>query len=133
MNEDVTELQGTWQAVRMQVASGVLPAETAHRLRYVFEGRRVTLLEDGKPSGAGTFTAHSKATPKAIDVIMTEGPATGQKALGVYQVTGDQLTMCIGPDRPEGFSPVGAAALVDLERVAGGSSPGKSSESPPRR
>jgi hypothetical protein len=62
--------------------------------------------------------------PKTIDVIMTEGPAAGQTALGVYQITGDRLTMRIGPDRPEGFSPTGAAALVDLDRVEGGSSPG---------
>ena len=53
MNEDMSELQGTWQAVRMEVASGLLPAETARRLRYVFEGGGVTLLEDGKPSGTG--------------------------------------------------------------------------------
>ena len=97
MNEDESGLQGTWQAVRMEVASGVLPAETAGRLRYVFEGGRVTLLEDGKPSGTGTFTAQSKAVPRTIDVIMTEGPAAGQTALGVYQITGDRLTMCIGP------------------------------------
>jgi uncharacterized protein (TIGR03067 family) len=123
MHEATSELQGTWQAVRMEVASSVLSVETARRLRYVFEGGRVTLLEDGKPSGIGSFTALSKETLKTIDVIMTEGPATGQKALGVYQVTGDRLTMCIGPDRPDGFRPTGAAALVDLERVAGGSAP----------
>jgi uncharacterized protein (TIGR03067 family) len=123
MSEDLSELQGTWQAVRMEVVSGVLPAEVARRLRYVFEGGRVTLLEDGKSSGAGTFTVQSKATPKAIEVIMTEGPASGQTAFGVYQVTGDLLTLCIGPERPAGFSAVGAAALVELERVAGGSSP----------
>jgi uncharacterized protein (TIGR03067 family) len=124
MSEDMSELQGAWQAVRMEVASGVLPAETARRLRYVFEGGRVTLLEDGKPSGAGAFTALSTAVPKTIDVIMTEGPATGQTALGVYQITGDRLTMCIGPARPVAFSPAGAAALVDLDRVERGSSPG---------
>src|SRR5262245_12672297 len=116
MNDNMSELQGTWQAIRMEVASGVLPAETAKRLQYVFEGGRVTLLEDGKPSGTGTFSL-SKAVPRTIDVIMTEGPATGQTALGIYQITGDRLTMCIGPNRPAGFSPTGAAALVDLDRV----------------
>jgi uncharacterized protein (TIGR03067 family) len=120
MNEDQSELQGAWQAIRMEVAGGALPAEAARRLRYVFEGDRVTLLEDGKSSGTGTFTVQAKANPKAIDVAMTEGPASGQSASGVYQVAGDRLTLCIGPERPGGFIPTAAAALVELERVVGG-------------
>jgi uncharacterized protein (TIGR03067 family) len=97
-----------------------MPAEAARRLRYVFEGDRVTLLEDGKSTGAGTVTLHPVASPKALDVLMTEGPGRGQKAEGIYEVAGDRLTLCIGPGRPAGFRSAGPAALVELERVRPG-------------
>jgi uncharacterized protein (TIGR03067 family) len=120
MDTDLADLQGTWQAVRVEVAAGPLTAEAALRLRYVFAGDRVTLLEDGKSSGTGTFTVQAQANPKAIDVAMTEGPASGQRAYGIYRVAGDRLELCIGPQRPAGFRATGSAALVELERVADG-------------
>ena len=50
----------------------------------------------------------------------TEGPGRGQKAEAIYQLAGDRLTLCIGPERPAGFRGAGPAALVELERVRPG-------------
>ena len=120
MEPELQQLQGTWQAVSMETGGSPVPAEVARRLRYVFEGDRVTLLEDGKPTGAGTVTLQPDAGPKALDVRMTEGPGRGQKAEGIYELAGDRLKLCIGPERPTAFRGAGPAAVVELERVRPG-------------
>jgi uncharacterized protein (TIGR03067 family) len=92
-----------------------VPAEVVRRLKYVFEGDRVTILEDDAATGAGDVTLRPDETPSAIDVAMTEGQGKGQVALGIYEVDGDRLRLCIGGERPAGFGVGGA--LVELERV----------------
>ncbi len=116
-------LQGTWRAVRMVAGGGPVPAETVRRLTYVFAGDRVTLLEDGASTGSGTVAVRPDVAPASIDVTMTDGPGRGQVARGVYEVAGDRLRLCIGPERPAGFDGAGAASLVELERVRSGSGP----------
>jgi uncharacterized protein (TIGR03067 family) len=109
-----------WQAVRREVAGGDFPAEAARRLREVFAGDPVTLLEDGKPSGIGTCTVQAKASLKTLDLALRAGPAIGQSAFGIHQLAGDRPTSCIGPACPTGFNPTRAATLVELERVVDG-------------
>jgi uncharacterized protein (TIGR03067 family) len=120
MDADLQQLQGTWQAVRVETEPGPVPAEVARRLRYVFEGDRVTLFEGEQATGAGTVAVHPGTTPKAIDVVMTDGPGRGQAARGVYEVAGGRLRLCLGPERPAGFTPAGPASLVELERAPTG-------------
>ena len=117
MNPALEQLRGAWQAVRMETAGGPLPAEAANRVRYVFEGGRVTLFEDGKPVGTGSVSLDASASPATIDVLMLDGPGRGQAALGVYAIDGDRLTLCTGPERPGGLSAAGSAALLEMQRV----------------
>ena len=108
-------LRGTWQAVRIVSGGNPVPAEIVRKLRYVFRGGRVTLLEDGAPAASGDVTLHTDRLPMAIDVAMTEGQGKGNTVLGIYEVSGDRLRLCIGDERPVAFG--GAGALVELERV----------------
>jgi uncharacterized protein (TIGR03067 family) len=117
VDADLRLLQGDWQAVRIETGAGPVPDETVRQLRYVFEGDRVTLFEGDRATGAGAVTLHPRSTPKAIDVEMTDGPGRGQVARGVYEVAEACLRLCIGPERPAGFSPTGPASLVDLVRT----------------
>jgi uncharacterized protein (TIGR03067 family) len=120
MDAGLQQLQGTWQAVRVETESGPVPAEVARQLRYVFAGDRVTLFEGDRATGAGTVAIHPATAPAAIDVKMTEGPGRGQVALGIYEVVGGRLRLCIGPERPAAFHPAGPASLVELERARAG-------------
>jgi hypothetical protein len=70
-----------------------------------------------RATGAGTVALNPVATPKSIDVAMLEGPARGQVARGIYEVAGDRLRLCIGPERPAGFNPAGPASVVELVRA----------------
>jgi uncharacterized protein (TIGR03067 family) len=116
MESDLQQLQGTWQAVRIESQGNPVPAETARRLKYVFAGDRVTLVEDGNAVGTGSVMLDPGAAPKAITVRMEDGPGKGQTASGIYRVARDTLTLCIGGERPSEFSGTGAAALIELER-----------------
>jgi uncharacterized protein (TIGR03067 family) len=118
MDAELRLLQGMWRAVRVATAAGPVADEVAHQLRYRFAGDRVTLFEGDRATGSGTVTVHPAADPKGIDVAMSDGPGAGQVARGVYEVAGDRLLLCIGPERPAGFSPAGPASVVELERVA---------------
>ena len=118
MDGGLGRLQGVWQAIRVETEAGPVPDEVARQLRYSFTGDRVTLFEGGRATGAGTVIIDPAATPEAIDVAMTDGPGAWQVARGVFEIVGDCLRLCIGPERPAGFSPVGPASVVELERVA---------------
>jgi uncharacterized protein (TIGR03067 family) len=117
MDTEAGQLQGTWRAVRVVTATGPVPDEVARRLRYVFVGDRVNLFEGDRATGAGTVVLHATTTPKGIDVAVDDGPGAGQVAKGVYELSGDRLRLCIGPERPAGFVPAGPASVVELERV----------------
>src|SRR5262245_14570869 len=65
MKADPQELQGTWQAIRVETAAGPVPADVARQLRYQFEGGRVTLFEGERVTGLGNITVHPAVTPKA--------------------------------------------------------------------
>jgi uncharacterized protein (TIGR03067 family) len=117
MDAGLQQLQGTWQAVRIETEAGPVPAEVVRQLRYLFAGDRVTLFEGDRATGAGTIALDAATTPASIDVVMTDGPGRGQKARGIYEVVEGCLRLCIGTERPAAFHPTGPASLVELERA----------------
>jgi uncharacterized protein (TIGR03067 family) len=53
------------------------------------------------------FTIDPTRKPKAIDFVGLEGPATGQKLHGIYELDGDTVRFCLAPadkDRPTDFT-----------------------------
>ena len=117
MDAEVGRFQGTWQAIRVATAAGPVPDEVCRQLRYVFAGHRVTLFEGDRTAGVGTVAVRPAATPKEIDVAMTEGPGAGQVARGIYELAAGRLRLCVGPERPAEFRAVGPASVVELEHV----------------
>src|SRR4051812_21037347 len=45
------QLQGAWQAVKIEVGGNSVPAEVVKTLKYVFEGDKVTLREGDRTTG----------------------------------------------------------------------------------
>jgi uncharacterized protein (TIGR03067 family) len=120
MEAGLQQLQGIWQAVRVETESGPVPAAVVRQLRYVFAGDRVTLFEGDRATGTGIIALHAGTLPAAIDVVMTDGPGRGRKAQGIYEVVGGLLRLCIGPERPTVFHAAGPTSLVELESVPAG-------------
>ena len=76
------------------------------------------------PRVPGPCPSTRSAGTRPIDVTMTEGAGSGQVALGIYEVVGDRLRLCIGGERPAEFTGAGPAALVELERARPRPEPG---------
>ncbi len=83
METDLQQLQGTWQALKIETAGRAVPVESVRRLRYISDGDRVTIVEGDGTTGVGIVALDPEATPKALDVLMTEGAGRGRTALGI--------------------------------------------------
>ena len=55
----------------------------------------------------GVFNIDVEADPHAIDIEFVEGPEAGNRCYGLYELNGDQLTLCLGvagATRPVAFA-----------------------------
>ena len=72
-------------------------------------------IKIGDKGEKGTFTLDPQKTPKAMDIFPTEGDNNGKTLLAIYELAGDQLTICysLTPTvRPEDFKADSNTLLV---------------------
>ena len=105
--QQAEKLQGVWGAISyVQDGQGegekVAPQESP--VRWVFKGDKVTFRADVEEASAnGSFKLDPSKTPQAIDVLFPAAPGEkkGQAILGIYELDGDTLRICYGPDGTE--------------------------------
>jgi uncharacterized protein (TIGR03067 family) len=115
-------LEGDWRFVGMQVDGIDLPAATLSESRLLMDGDRFR-MESPEAIYDGTFNIDVSETPMHIDIDFVEGPEAGNRSCGVFELGGDQLTIClgvVGASRPAGFStkPGSGHALERLRRAS---------------
>jgi uncharacterized protein (TIGR03067 family) len=74
---------------------------------YTFRGGVLTIQSGNEKPGKYVVKANATKTPQAIDLTLLYGPDEGKPSLGVYEVKGDVLRLCVaaqGTDRPAGFA-----------------------------
>jgi uncharacterized protein (TIGR03067 family) len=101
------KLQGTWQVAGMEQGGKKVPAGELAQMKVVIRGNELTGLEGGQVRERFTFTLDATKTPKTIDTTAVEGPAKGETARGIYELTGDTLRICVsekGKERPSEFA-----------------------------
>jgi len=120
--EQLKGLEGEWRFVALQVDGADMPAGALTESRLLIDGDRFRMES---PEGAydGHFTIDAAAEPMRIDINFVEGPEAGNSSEGIFEITGDQLTMCIGvvgASRPKSFStrPGSGHALERLRRAS---------------
>jgi uncharacterized protein (TIGR03067 family) len=123
---DKENLQGNWKLVGIE-EDGKLEKIAGKSEKY-FElkiaGSKITVhnFKDGKAEEA-TFKIDPKKTPKTIDIKATTGEDKGKTLLGIYELTGKELKLCLeedpdGDDRPKSFkSKVTNVKVYFLERA----------------
>ena len=93
--EEMKKLQGTWQVTKsIGQSEKPAPADEIKEFTFEFKGNAVTVRkrkdDDGKEM---KYTLDPSKKPKWFD--LPEGGADGDVAEGIYNLDGDELTICI--------------------------------------
>jgi uncharacterized protein (TIGR03067 family) len=103
----LAELQGTWALVRLEANGKDLPAEKVKGGKLTVKGDRYT-FEMGEVKVRGTYKPDTAKKPWTIDAVRTSGKEKGRTLLGIYEIKGRELKMCLarpgGERRPSSFA-----------------------------
>jgi uncharacterized protein (TIGR03067 family) len=103
---DDQKIEGTWRMVRGEEDGKSLPAEVVHSARLKIEGDKHT-VRVGDATLVGTHRLEPNEKPKIIETMDTEGPFKGETLHGIYQLRGNEFTVCFaapGKERPTKFT-----------------------------
>ncbi len=92
---DAKELQGVWQAVRLEANGEARPDDEAKQLQIVFKGDEIFAV---KPKGEDPhlkFKLDPGKTPKTMDLIPIDGSDKGKTAAGIYCLKDGRLQVCV--------------------------------------
>jgi uncharacterized protein (TIGR03067 family) len=127
MESDLDNLQGTWLIVSLEVEGQKYPPAGSS---IVVTGSDFVSLNMGA-TYEGHVAVNERVSPNTIDLSFTQGPESGNVALGIYELDGDSWKLCLGfagKKRPERFAalPGSGHALETLKRQRRGSAAGAS-------
>jgi RNA polymerase sigma factor (sigma-70 family) len=119
---DADRLEGDWDIIEMIIdGQKKLPNDQATG-KFSFDGNRFKFVIVPKTKGdeitraSATFKLDGSAKPKAMDLTHVQAGAKGEVSLGIYELKGDQLTVCMSNDaaakRPEQFQADAGSNLI---------------------
>jgi uncharacterized protein (TIGR03067 family) len=115
-DKELDLFQGTWQLVSFTQGGNKKDDKEAAEFKLTIKGGAAYLEGQGDAKHA-TIKLDSSKKPKQIDITPEDGQ---DKMLGIYELTGDKLKMCMAKDsRPTEFKSTegGMTVLVELKRV----------------
>ena len=107
--DDVAKFEGSWQIESMEIAGKAVDLKDLKDSRLVLKGRT---WAQGKAKG--TYTIDATKTPKAIDLLFTEGSPKGTALKGIYELDDTTYKLCVGA--PQGERPT----VFDSKAKGGG-------------
>jgi uncharacterized protein (TIGR03067 family) len=121
MKPDIEALQGTWDIVSLEMEGRRYPAAGS---QITIEGGRFTSLNMGAEY-SGVVEVDQSSSPKTLDLQFETGPEKGNRSLGIYDLDGGTLRLCLGltgKTRPTKFisAPGSGHALEILRRERNG-------------
>lgn len=120
--EALRALEGEWHFVALQVDGADMPAPAIASSRLLMDGDRFR-MESPEANYDGIFSIDTTDDPMRIDIAFVDGPEAGNSSLGIFERSGDRLTMCLGltgVQRPVAFAtkPGSGHALERLKRAS---------------
>ncbi len=116
-SQDLATLQGEWALMETADAKG--PDRGAEAIRMVIKRYTMTMLFGGLETNRGTMALGLSKGVRIIDMKF----ANGKSVLGVYELAGDLLTICVaegGNARPGSLAPRGTQWLEKWKRAQPG-------------
>jgi uncharacterized protein (TIGR03067 family) len=134
--EQLRALEGEWHFTSLEVDGRAMPTHALTRSRILIDGDRFR-TESPEGTYEGVFTIDVEASPSHIDIEFVEGPEAGSTCFGLFELSGHQLTLClglVGSSRPARFATQAnrGHALERLQRVST-TRPGNVTGGAPRR
>src|SRR5262245_15310759 len=98
VQKDRELMVGTWITISGESDGAAIAVPRNQRLIVDPDGK-IRLEREDELVGAAITTIDPTATPKGIDIEVTEGTMQGQKYKGIYEVSKDALKICRSGDR----------------------------------
>ena len=126
MNADsACGLEGAWVPVAASVSGKELVVAELRVKYLVLDGHDYSIIDrSNQIVDRGEYLVNDSATPRTIDIVGRDGPNAGRSMLAIFELKGDQLTVCYdldGKGRPENMQVDEDQLLLSItyERAAG--------------
>ena len=93
LTDEQKKLQGSWRPTDARLGDIKIDEETLAKSTVLYEGERFTITI-GDSVQQGTFAIDPKQSPKTLDIFYTSGPNNGSTTVAIYEIDGDNLTVC---------------------------------------
>src|SRR5262249_7168227 len=129
--KEMKKLAGTWAVAAMVQDGFTIPERNISKLKYIIREGKLIIRTARDPSSPGaqpfteatrTYELNVTARPRTIDMRGWRDGIPGASYYGIYQLEGDELTIClsssISETRPTAFEskPRSMETLIKLKR-----------------
>ncbi|MBI3838157.1 MAG: TIGR03067 domain-containing protein [Planctomycetia bacterium] len=104
--KDIEKWQGAWRAVSMENNGKLTPSDALEKIKLTVTGTDYH-FQNGAFNEHGSYKFYAAKNPKELDIVVGEGADKGKIYLAIYQVDGDELTICLdsaNKNRPREFT-----------------------------
>ena len=118
-------LEGAWVPIAASVSGKELVVAELRVKYLVLDGHDYSIIDrSNQIVDRGEYLVSDSATPRTIDIVGRDGPNAGRSMLAIFELKGDQLTVCYeldGKGRPENMQVDEDQLLLSItyERAAG--------------
>lgn len=118
---EADRIKGIWSALSVTIDGVRQPDDpTRGPVQIAFDGSSYLQRQGEKIVEEGDYEIGSGGEAGAIDLVISRGEFAGKRQLGVYRLSGNELTVCIAQpgarSRPKDFKAGAGRALVVLKR-----------------
>jgi uncharacterized protein (TIGR03067 family) len=117
--KDLEKMQGTWTLVALEENGKTATEARRQEFRVTITGERF-IFTVGGDTHDGFYRLDPTRKPRAMDILLEEGPLKGKTKLAIYDFEGDYFKVAVpqpGKDRPKDFAPA-AGVLVEVWKRA---------------
>ena len=106
VKKDLDQLKGAWTATSYVKDAKPAPEPELKMMKLVIAGDQVTFTK-GKDLRKATYKLDPTQKPKAVDIVMVDGPDKGKTLQAIYEINGDEFKICLAildKPRPNDFA-----------------------------